>query len=428
VDRGLRSYTQALDALFARTGATSKFGLDRTIALLDKLGRPHDRFRTVHVAGTNGKGSVVSMLYALLRDKGLSVGRYTSPHLVDFRERIVVDDQPISEAEIVAFLDQWEGVAVSTGATFFEITTAMAFHHFASREVDVAVIETGLGGRLDATNVIRPIVSGITSIAIDHTEFLGTTEAEIAREKAGIIKPGIPSVIGRMSKPAREAIHRAAVAAGAAVPQDAEDAYAISDVDVLPQSTRFSVTFAGETIPMSTGLVGAAQAGNASLVLAMLRAAGADMAVTLERASQLLPVVRLPGRFERRGNYILDVAHNPDGIRVLTETLEAVKPDRPVSAILGVLADKDWRQMMALLAPHIDHLVIVSPPTAPRSRAWTPEEAVAHARTLGIDASVNADFSAAITNGTRIPGTVIITGSFHTVGDALQVLQGSEIT
>jgi dihydrofolate synthase/folylpolyglutamate synthase len=423
VDRGLSSYTQALDALFARTGATSKFGLDRTIALLDTLGRPHDRFRTVHVAGTNGKGSVVSMLYALLRDKGLRVGRYTSPHLVDFRERIVVDDQPISETEIIAFLDQWESVAVRTGATFFEITTAMAFHHFASRNVDVAVIETGLGGRLDATNVIRPIVSGITSIAIDHTEFLGTTEAEIAREKAGIIKPGIPSVIGRMSKPARDAIHRAAVAAGAAVPQDAQDVYAISDVEVLPRSTRFKVTFAGETMPMSTGLVGAAQAGNASLVLAMLRAAGADMAVPLERAAEVLPVVRLPGRFERRGNYILDVAHNPDGIRVLTETLEAVKPERPVTAILGVLADKDWRQMMTLLAPHIDHLVIVSPPTAPRSRAWKPEEALEHARVVNIDARVEDDFALAVTSRRRQPGTVLITGSFHTVGDAEQLME-----
>ena len=182
MDSGLTTYRAALDALFARTGSTSKFGLERTVAFLEAIGNPHERFPSFHVAGTNGKGSVVATLSALLESKKLRVGRYMSPHLVDFRERIVVDREPVSEEYVVQFLDRWEPIAQHIGATFFEITTAMAFHYFAIREVDVAVIETGLGGRLDSTNVILPLVSGITSIGLDHQEYLGTTEAAIARE------------------------------------------------------------------------------------------------------------------------------------------------------------------------------------------------------------------------------------------------------
>jgi len=186
VDSGLTSYKSALDRLFARTGSTSKFGLDRTRALLALLGNPEKKFKSFHVAGTNGKGSVVATAETLLRAKGLRVGRYTSPHLVDFRERFVVDGVEISDREVEEFLIRWERDSERLDATFFEITTALAFAHFASREVDIAVIETGLGGRLDSTNVITPLVAAVTSIGIDHTEYLGNTIGEIAREKGGI--------------------------------------------------------------------------------------------------------------------------------------------------------------------------------------------------------------------------------------------------
>ena len=422
MDRGLTGYSTALDALFARTGATSKYGLERTLAFLERLGNPHQSIRTFHVAGTNGKGSVVTMLYALLRDKNLKVGRYMSPHLIDFRERIVVDDQMVSEDYILAFLDRWGSVAEQLGATFFEITTAMAFHYFATQRVDVAVIETGLGGRLDATNVIHPLVSGITSIAIDHVEYLGDTEEKIATEKAGIFKPEIPSVIGPMSTDARIAIYRTAAAAGVAAVIEAMKLYKPSAVEVLGDGTGFTMEHGDDCVQMKTGLIGAAQAGNASVALTMLRAAGSDFSVSLERAAEVLPEVRLAGRFQRLDKYILDVAHNPDGIRVLAATLETVAPPRPVTAILGVLNDKDWRQMIMQLSPHVDRLVLVAPPTAPAQRAWNPRDALAFAASKGLAAEIGDDFEKTIMSEPARSATVLITGSFHTVGDALQIL------
>lgn len=422
MDSGLTAYREALDALFARTGATSKYGLGRTLAFLELLGNPHERIRTLHVAGTNGKGSVVAMLYELLRSKGLSVGRYTSPHLIDFRERIVADDEPVSEEYILAFLNRWESAAAKLGATFFEITTSMAFHYFASQKVDVAVIETGLGGRLDSTNVIHPLVSGITSISIDHTEFLGGTEGDIAREKAGIFKPGIPAVIGPMSTEARVAIIKTASDAGAPSVIEAPQLYRTRDVEVMGDGTSFTMSYGNEMRKMRTGFIGAAQAGNTSVALTMLRAAGNEWAVSLQHAGEVLPSVQLPGRFQRLGNYILDVAHNPDGIKSLAQTLTAVEPPRPVTAILGVLNDKDWRQMMTLLAPTVDKLVLVAPPSAPAQRAWDPNAALAFARAQGIEAEVQTDFPDAVRFAPNQGATVVVTGSFHTVGAALQVL------
>jgi dihydrofolate synthase/folylpolyglutamate synthase len=419
LDSGLSPYRKALEGLFARTGATSKYGLERTLSFLELLGRPQDRIRTIHVAGTNGKGSVVAMLYELLRSKGLSVGRYTSPHLVDFRERIVVDEEMVSEDYVLTFLQRWEADAARLGATFFEITTSMAFHYFASRGVDVAVIETGLGGRLDSTNVIRPIVSGITSISIDHTEFLGSTEEAIAREKAGILKPGIPAVIGSMSAKARMAISRTASEAGVGGVIEAARHYRTGDVVVTGDGTRFALTHGDESKELHTGLIGAAQASNASVALTMLKSAGREWAVSLDEAAAVLPHVRLSGRFHRAGNRIFDVAHNPDGFRLLTESLAAVAPPRPVTAILGVLRDKDWRKMISVLAPHIDELVLVTPPSSPGDRAWDTTAAFEFAKSLGVRASIG-DFESAVRMERE--GTVLVAGSFHTVGDAFLLL------
>jgi dihydrofolate synthase/folylpolyglutamate synthase len=368
------------------------------------------------------------MLYALLHSKGLSVGRYTSPHLLDFRERIVVDEAMVTEDYILRFLQRWESEAIRVGATFFEITTAMAFHYFASRKVDVAVIETGLGGRLDATNVIRPLAAGITSIAIDHTEFLGNTEAEIAREKAGIFKKGIPAVVGSVSPDAHAAIVSAAQAAGVPTIIEAHNLYPTSYVEVRPDSTSFRMSYGSESVDMSCGLIGAAHAGNAAVAMSMLRAAGGDMPVSLTDAAGVFPKVRLSGRFQRRGNLIFDVAHNPDGARVLAETLSAVSPERPVTAVLGVLNDKDWRQMIDVLAPCVDRFLFVAPPTAPASRAWNPNVAHEYAAAKGLDSSVAADFGDAITASQHTPGTVLVTGSFHTVGDALHLLDQAQST
>jgi dihydrofolate synthase/folylpolyglutamate synthase len=421
VDSGLTPYKSALDRLFARTGSTAKFGLDRTRSLLALLDNPHEKFKSFHIAGTNGKGSVVATAEALLSAKGLRVGSYTSPHLVDFRERFVVDGVQISEDEVESFLNRWERESERLGATFFEITTALAFAHFASRDVDVALIETGLGGRLDSTNVIIPLVAAVTSIGIDHTEYLGNTIGEIAREKGGIFKPGVPAIFGRVSPEARDALLEAARAATAEPIISVEDLYNPTNIRVTADGTTFDVEHRGQSAAIRTGLIGKPQALNACVALAMLDAVGEPYRATLDEARASLPTVSLAGRFQRIGKLILDVAHNPDGIKTLVESLDAVAPPRPIVAVLGVLRDKDWREMMRILCPAVDVTIVTSPPSAPTARAWDPAEAERFGIENGWSVKHVAEIAPAVNAASADGATVVITGSFHTVGDALLV-------
>jgi dihydrofolate synthase / folylpolyglutamate synthase len=426
VGLALSDYRQALDYLFARTTGESRLGLDRTAALLALLGDPHRRFATFHIAGTNGKGSVAATLDALLRRPGLTVARYTSPHLIDFRERMLVDGAPVDADAIVTFIERWTPAIERIGATFFEATTAMAFDLFASAGVDVAVIETGLGGRLDATNVITPRVAGVTMIGIDHTEYLGASLAEIAREKAGIFKRGAAAVIGDPDQGMVAWLASLARNAGATPIVRVAETMQIADIGVGADGTRFSLRRAGGTsAPLHTPLVGLHQAANAATAIAMLDAGGPDVALDAPSLSAALGRVSLPGRFHRHGKLIFDVAHNPAGAEVLASTLDAVSPARPVAALVTVLRDKDWRGMLAALAPVVDHFVLSVAPTAPASRLWEPREALDYARREGWSASLETDFDAAIAQATERGSTVIITGSFHTVGDAMARLQVS---
>jgi dihydrofolate synthase/folylpolyglutamate synthase len=418
VDSGLTSYRSALDKLFARTGSTAKFGLDRTHAFLALLGNPHHRLRAFHVAGTNGKGSVVATLYTLLRAKGMSVGRYTSPHLVDFRERIVVDDQQITEQEILDFIQRWQPDFERLGATFFEITTALAFEHFASRKVDVALIETGLGGRLDSTNVITPIVAGVTSIGMDHIEYLGNSIAGIAAEKAGIFKQGVPAVFGPVTDVARESMVAVAHNVGAAPIIESTESYRPENIRVTWAGTTFDIEHDGESAKFTTGLVGGYQAVNTSTSLAMLDAAGDQYRTSLADAARSLPGVRLPGRFERVGKFVLDVAHNPDGMRALVSTLDSVKPPHPMIAVLGVLRDKDWKEMMRLLCPQMDSTILTTPVSAPVDRVWDANEALMFGKENNWPVTLIPDLAQAIEHAGNEAATVVVTGSFHTVGDA----------
>lgn len=419
MDCGLTDYRAAIDALFARTGSTSRFGLERTISLLQAIGDPHRQYPCFHVAGTNGKGSVVATLAALLESKGLRVGRYMSPHLIDFRERIVVNGEAVDEEYVVQFLERWAPYGEEIGATFFETTTAMAFHYFAIREVDVAVIETGLGGRLDSTNVVDPLVAGITSIGLDHQEYLGNTEESIAREKAGILKRGKPAVIGPLSTAARVAIYQVAQGAGVKRVIEADRLYLTRGVKVSLDGTSFTIEHDGAKRRVTTGLVGKAQASNTAVALTMLCAARSPWEVSLDQAAEVLPRVKLAGRFQSIGNLVLDVAHNPDGIRSVIATLREVDPPRPLRVVLGVLADKDWRGMIQALVPAVESITIVAPPSAPAVRAWKPREAEQYARSIGANATYVESFSDAIARASKMDGTVLITGSFHTVGDAL---------
>ena len=416
-------YRAALDFLFARTTGQWKLGLERVEAFLAELGDPHRRLKVLHVAGTNGKGSVCASLDVMLRAQGLRVGKYTSPHLVDFRERFIVDGRRVEEGAIVEFLNRWTPTVDRLGATFFEATTAMAFQLFADAEVDVAVIETGLGGRLDATNVVTPLVAGVTGIAIDHTEWLGTTREAIAPEKAGIYKRGVPAIVGEPDLAIRRLLASEAARLGADPIRIVADEGRIEGIEVSASGTRFRWVHAGGDEAITTGIPGRHQANNAVVALTMLDALPDALKVPAARAVQALADVTLPGRFSRSGDWIFDVAHNPEGASVTAETLAAIEPLRPVTALVSILGDKDWRRMLGALAPVVDHLILTNAPTAPASRAWDAPAVLAFARGAGWPCELIGDFDSALQAAGGRGGTVLVTGSFHTVGDAMSRLQ-----
>ncbi len=421
--RQLRDYRAALDFLFERTQGRDKLGLDRMHAFLGVIGDPHAALACFHVGGTNGKGSTVATLEALLRARGLRVGKYTSPHLVDFAERILVDGRPVASEHVVEFVERWTDDVERTGASFFEATTALAFDVFARERVDVAVIEVGLGGRLDSTNVITPVAAGVTSIGLDHMELLGDTRELIAGEKAGIFKPGVPAVIGEQDPAIAALLAQHARERGASAIRLVHEESRVTDVTVGPDGTRFTLALAGAPpVALRTSRAGRHQASNAAVALTMLDAAGPQWRVTPAEAAAVLPELWLPGRFQVLGRHIFDVAHNADGMAVMEQTLRLVAPPRPAVAVLNVLADKDWRAMMAVLARAVDHLVLTVSPTSPASRRWDPAEAFAVAQAAGYPATLEPDFGAALALAERMGETVIVTGSFHTVGDAMVAL------
>jgi len=420
----LSDYRAAVDALFARTAGGVKPGLERTEALLEAAGSPHRALRAFHVAGTNGKGSVCATLDYLLRAHGYRVGRYTSPHLVDFRERILIDGRPIGEDAVASWLTDNDALIDELGATFFEATTALAFDWFAREHVDVAVIETGLGGRLDSTNVLpHPLATVVTSIGLDHTDILGTSVEQIAAEKAGIFKRGSPAIIGErdpaISRLLIDLAHERGSAPVLAVGVD----WQLSGIEIANGATAFTLGAVGEGRRFETPLLGEHQAYNAALALVTLLAAGPEWTPSAEDTKAGLRALRLPGRFQRVGHIVFDVAHNPAGARVFVRTLEQSRIPRPVTTLLAVLSDKDWKGMMHELAAVTDRFVLTTAPTAPANRVWDIGAALEHAQGAGFVAEAEADFARAVEIVRRAEGTALITGSFHTVGDAMACLQ-----
>ncbi|MDQ6738610.1 MAG: bifunctional folylpolyglutamate synthase/dihydrofolate synthase [Gemmatimonadota bacterium] len=416
------TYRETIERLFEKTGNTVLPGLERTEQLLEFLGDPHRRYPSFHVAGTNGKGSTVATLDALLRFGGRRVGRYTSPHLVDFRERIQVDGKAIGEFELLSILQRLEPIAEATGATFFEITTAAAFAYFAEAKVDVAVIETGLGGALDSTNVLDPVVATVTNISLDHTEFLGPTLQSIADEKGGIFKFGRPAVIAepRMDL-ARRLAERAADRGATPITVTRSDWRAWS-VSLAGGMTTFTAgTPLGRT-RLSTPLIGEHQVRNTLAALATLHAAGPEYSIRKADINRALSTVMLPGRFQRVHDWVFDVAHNAAGARALAETLAARPSPQPLTIVLGVLKDKDWYGIIDALAPVANSFIITQPLSAPQDRAWDPMKAAAHANALKVPVALDPDFRVAMERAESLPGTKVVCGSFHTVGDAMTVL------
>jgi dihydrofolate synthase/folylpolyglutamate synthase len=424
----LANYQDALDYLFARTTGGFKFGLERTVALLEHLGNPHHAYPALHVAGTNGKGSSVATMAALLDAKGERVATYTSPHLVDFRERMVVGGEPIPAQDVIDFVVRYTPVVEEIGASFFEATTAMAFAYFARRGATVAIIEAGLGGRLDSTNVLSPLVAGVISIGFDHTEFLGSTLEQIAAEKAGIFKSGRAAVIGERDTSIRALLAERARTAGASSVRIVADEVKLTRVLVDDAGTTCDIEWKGARATLRTPLAGDHQAANLAFSLVMLDAAGPRFATNLAEAAHHLDRVQIAGRFQHVAPYIFDVAHNPAGVAVLSQTLATVSPPKPISVVLCVLRDKDWREMIRILARVVDHFVLTMAPTAPESRAWNLSEAADFCRSLGIEVDAIDDFDAALERARSRSATVLVTGSFHTVGDAMSRLQVSALS
>lgn len=423
----LDGYQDALEYLFARTTGGFKFGLERTARLLEALGNPHRKYPVIHVAGTNGKGSSVATMSALLAAKGLRVATYTSPHLVDFRERMIVAGVPISGEEVVEFITRAMPLVDEIEASFFEATTAMAFEYFARAGTDVALVEAGLGGRLDSTNVVLPIVAGVTSIGLDHTEYLGTTLEEIAGEKAGIFKPDRPAVIGERDPRIRELLARRARAAGASAVRIVSDEISVDKITVDDAGSVSDFEWNGSRTTLRTPLTGRHQISNLAFSLVMLDAAGPTYAVDATEASHHLNRVRIPGRFQHVGRWIFDVAHNAAGAEVLAQTMAAVAPPMPITVVLCVLRDKDWRSMIRVLSRMASRFVLTMAPTAPASRTWDLVEAESFARGLGLTVERVEDFGQALDRAQSHAATILVTGSFHTVGDAMSLLQVSPL-
>jgi dihydrofolate synthase / folylpolyglutamate synthase len=373
--------------------------LGPTRALLAELGDPQLHFATVHVGGTNGKGSVAVLVAEALRAAGRRVGLYTSPHLVDVRERMLVDARPIPADAFVAWTERLRPFLDPTGASFFEATTAIAFADFAARGADIAVVEVGLGGRLDATNVVTPLVSGVTHVAFDHTEYLGSTLEAIAEEKAGIAKPGVPFVVGEPDTAIADLLVARA-----------------EGVCARPVRVPPAARYVG---PLA--LRGPHQRRNAAIAEAILSTLPAAWRPAKDELTAGFARARLPGRFDRRGRWLFDVAHNPDGLAALLAALAVEPPPGPLHAVVCVLRDKDWRAMVAALAGAVDRLWFTDAPSAPPDRRWDPAAAAA---LVGPRAVVERDLARALDAAARGAGTVLVTGSFHTVGDAMARLPG----
>jgi len=427
-----RSYRETIDYLYALQKHGVKLALANSVTLMEIMGSPHRRFRSVHVAGTNGKGSTAAFITSMLRAAGYRVGLYTSPHLVSFTERIRINGTPISEAKVVELARRVRGGSESTPSTaglnptFFEVTTAIAFTYFAEEGVDIAVIEVGMGGRLDSTNVITPLVSVITNIDLEHREYLGGTLELIAAEKAGIIKPSVPVVTGAAQPDVIRVIEDKAAEVQAPVYRLNKHFHAER---VTPGSGQ-DFDYHGIKMPpvrLSIAMLGSHQVDNACLALAAvecLREAGVNVDDSAMRRG--LADAHWEGRLERvalRPDIYLDGAHNPASARVLAEAVRTMKKSYArLILVIGILGDKDFRGIIAELIPLADKVIATRPDYG---RAMEPAALAAEVRPLhpGVIVADTMGRALTIAQETACPDDLIlVTGSLYVVGDARAVL------
>ncbi len=431
-------YRQTLDYLYERLPMFSRIGkaalkpdLSNTLKLCAALGNPHKKFKSVHIAGTNGKGSTSHALAAVMQDAGYKTGLYTSPHLIDFRERIRINGVPVSKEWVVDFVAQHKELIEEIKPSFFEINVAMAFTAFAEEAVDIAIIETGLGGRLDSTNVITPLLSIITNISFDHNDLLGNTLPEIAAEKAGIIKPNIPAIIGEQNDETERvffehSIHRQSTLYYAQslwgmvrVKQDARYQYfkAINNAKM-------------EMYDLHTDLLGNYQQHNLKTVLTaaeVLSHKGFNLSIpaTIAALANVKGTTGLRGRWDwiqENPTIICDVAHNPAGLKEVMKQWHEVKADKK-HIVLGFVKDKDVSEALSVFPEDTMYYFC----NADIPRALPAEEL----KTMAIKHEMNGEAYSSVSDAITSAGrtmtandALLITGSFFIVGEALDFLNG----
>lgn len=429
------NYRDAISYLYGLQKYGIKLGLDNTTRILSLLGDPHKEFRTIHVAGTNGKGSTSAMIASMLQAHGLRTGLFTSPHLVSFTERIRVNKKEIGENEVVNLTIEIKNLIEKSSPgispTFFEFVTVMAFLYFMRKEVNWAVIETGMGGRLDATNVITPDVTVITRIGLDHREYLGHTLRAIAMEKAGIIKEEVPVITASQEEDCLNVIVNRATEMGSecyVYQRDFSSTLKDIDIDGIRFDYHGSISAKNLFVPLSGGY----QLENASLAIkAMEKALGLDLKLTGIRNG--LSTIIWPGRLElikrplEPFDFLIDGAHNPPASEALRDALEGFYRKRyeRIIFILGIMADKDMEDIMLSLLPFSYCNIFTAPDY---KRAARPEILKDIAQRHGFSGECIGSVSESIKRAMDISKTlsgrtlIVITGSFYTIGEALEAL------
>lgn len=349
-------FNQLLEYLYDLQRLGIKVGLEHTKKLLSECGNPQESFKSIHIAGTNGKGSTSAILASILRGAGYKVGLYTSPHLLRFNERARVNGVPISDDKIVEFVSNYKSAIEKIESTFFEATTALAFNYFKEQKVDVAIVETGLGGRLDSTNVLNPKVTTITSITADHTEILGKNLSKIAFEKGGIIKNGIPLVLSAQTEEVEGILFEIAENKNTDVIYCADD-----QLDII-EITEKDTVFLWKNKKYKTSLIGEHQAKNAVIAIEAVQLFDNKIEYTIIKNG--LANVNWPGRMQKLSSkkpIYYDVAHNPHGISVVIDTLSKIFTNRPIG-VMALKADKELAMIAPKLKNKFSELIITSEP------------------------------------------------------------------
>lgn len=417
-------YNDCLRTIYSLRRFGIKLGLSTIKNILKGLGDPQDSFGYIHVAGTNGKGSVASALATTLHLSGYNTGLYTSPHLVSFNERICVNNRPISDENVVA---SYQAVkSVHHGArepTFFEFATAMALYEFGRQNVDWAVIETGMGGRLDATNIIKPVLSIITNISLEHRDYLGNTITEIAREKGGIIKKSVPVITGVKQKNAISVLKTISK-------KKSVKLYRFGDAFRVRRNKNGTFNYFGiENVwrNIHFGLIGRHQVDNAALVLAACEVLNKNnFGITLQNIRDGLERNRWPGRLEIVSSsplILLDGAHNFIAARNLARYLSENISDRKITLVVGILDDKPYNAMLKCLAPLCNRIILTSPKI---DRALAPERLYAIVKDIITDIHIIPDVDKAITYAIKYAkanDVICIAGSLYVVGEAKEAFE-----